>query len=189
MKPLTSIGAVDLFKISTNSSLEESRTPSPFASPAKPSGGSARYSLMPIRLRTVKVTVFEITPPGFATVIEYEPGTSVVDAGITASSSVLLKKAVKIGIPSTRTWALPRKFLPMTVSETSPLPAITPSGEIEVIISLTTVNETEFDIAPPGSRTVIASPPGVLVTEAGMFAFNSLSFTKPVDTAEPSTRT
>src|SRR6185295_14685792 len=69
---------------STNSSCDELVTPSPFASPAAPSGGSARYSLIPTPGSTVNVFALEPAGPGFSTVTECGPGTFVTAAGIVA---------------------------------------------------------------------------------------------------------
>jgi hypothetical protein len=119
------------------------------------------YSLIPIWLSTVNPAAFEVAPPGFWTVMGYVPATLVTDDGNSAVRAFALRKLVKTGDPFTRTDEPTSKFMPVIVIVASPLPAITPSGQIDAIAGSVVVKGTPLTRAPGEKR----APPLPLAVE------------------------
>jgi hypothetical protein len=94
----------------------------------------------------LRFTAFDVPPPGpgFATVTSEIPGLVRKAAGMTALNCVELpEKIVVIAEPLSCTmdcWANP---VPFTVSEVSPLPAVTVEGVMEVIAGTGFTTDTE----------------------------------------------
>ena len=76
----------------------------------------------------VKVTAFEMAPPGFATVMLAAPGAAMSDAGMAALSWVLVTKVVVRFDPFHLTTELERKLVPLTVNVKARPPANTVLG-------------------------------------------------------------
>jgi hypothetical protein len=90
------------------------------------------------RLPTVvKLTVFEVPPPGagFVTVTATIPAAAMAAAGIDAVNCVELTKLAAYDVPPKLTAAAETKFVPLTVSvKPAALPATALVGEIAVIV-------------------------------------------------------
>src|SRR5947208_2735043 len=84
----------------------------------------------------VRVCGFEVPPPGVGekTVMVRVPVDVTSVPGIVALSLVELRKVVVLSDPFNRTTELATKFVPSTVSENPPLPTVTVSGAMEVVV-------------------------------------------------------
>lgn len=122
---------------------------------------------------TVKLTEFEVPPPGaaFVTVTGNEPVDATSLARIDAVTSVELTKVVVLGLLLNFTAELDTKPVPFTVSVSAPLPAVTPFGLSELIVGagLLTVKVCAPVVPPPGAGlvTVTLIGPAVATSAAG----------------------
>jgi hypothetical protein len=106
----------------------------------------------------VNVCAFEVPPPGtgFTTVTGTVPVAATSIAGIAARSVVLEMNVVVAISPLKFTTEPEMKFVPVTVSVKSELPAAVEVGSIEVSAGMgfKTVKVCAFDVPPPGTGFV-----------------------------------
>ena len=106
---------------------------------------------------TVKVTMFEVPPPGvgLVTITGNDPIVATSDGRIAAVSCVALIKVVALEAPLNFTTDAPTKFDPLTVNVNAPDPADTVAG-CRVVIAGTglfaaeTMKVRAFEVPPPG---------------------------------------
>ena len=139
---------------------------------------------------SVKVTEFEVAPPGFVTVTPGVPGLAVSVAATTATRNVEVTNSVGSALEPKLTVAPFKKFVPETLRTTVPDPAAAVVGDIEVMVTevaLLTVNETEFDGPPPGVGfvTMTAGVPEAATSAARIAAVSCVVLTKVVVRAAP----
>src|SRR5882724_2114757 len=144
-------------------------------------------------LLTAKVSAYTPPPgPGFSTEIEGNEAVVTSLAGMAAVSRVLLTKVVVRLEPFTCTTDAGMKLVPLSVSVSAPLPAMTLSGErLESVgCGLLTANVSDH-IPPPGAgfSTEIEGNEAVATSLAGMAAVSRVLLTKVVVRFEPFTCT
>jgi len=87
-----------------------------------------------LRLRTVKLTAFDLPPPGLVTVTLKLPAVAISEAGIAAVSCVALTNVVATAVPLKLTVEPLTKFVPFTVKMKAGPPAMALVGEMVVIV-------------------------------------------------------
>jgi hypothetical protein len=115
----------------------------------------------------MKLTAFDVAPPGFVTVRLKLPAVAIAEAGIAAASCVALKKVVVRTFPLKLTLDAPTKFVPFTVSAKAVPPAVALAGDTLVIVGgnarpAVVITETGADPAAKGEPTTGVSAPVVL---------------------------
>jgi hypothetical protein len=107
---------------------------------------------------TVKVTLFEMPPPGagFCTVTAGVPAVAISEARMEAVSWVALTKVVVFANPPKLTTAAETKFVPFTVRVNAGPPAVALGGESVVIVG---TGLLPWVIVKPGGFKFVSGPP------------------------------
>ena len=146
----------------------------------------------------VNVNPFEVPPPGagVTTVTCALPAVTMSLAGIAAVTWPAFTNVVVRAAPFQRTWEVPTKLLPFTVSVKAVPPAGVLVGASEVsagtgFAAALMVNVKPFDVPPPGAgvTTVTCALPAVTMSLAGIAAVTWPAFTNVVVRAAPFQRT
>jgi hypothetical protein len=107
---------------------------------------------------TVNATAFDTPPPGFVTVIAFQPAEATSAAVIDAVNCVALTNVVVRALPLKLTVAPLTKSAPFTVSVNANPPAVPVLGDSEVIANtaVSTVIATEAGLTVPGNAVVVS---------------------------------
>jgi hypothetical protein len=139
----------------------------------------------------VNVCAFDVPPPGagFTTVTDTVPAV-VTNAAGTVTVSCVEEEDVGVRLVAPNLTTEPEtKFVPVTVSGKSALPAVTHVGLSELVVGtgLLIVNVTEFEVPPPGAglTTVMEAVPAVATRVAGTMAVSCVEETNVVVKAVP----
>ena len=138
----------------------------------------------------VKVSEFEIAPPGLATVTVAVPAAAMRLAGTVAVNWAELTRVVVSVAPFQRTVEPDRKPWPFTVSVNCPPPAVAVAGlidEIDADEAFVTVKVSAFEVVlvPLGFMTVTLAVPIAAIRLAGTTAVSWAALTKVVLSSPP----